>query len=49
MKCNFILRVEANDLKNLEINLVPLSKVTWAGTPCLKNTFFMKISARLFM
>ena len=40
-------RVAASTLKNLEMNSVPQSEVTWDGTPCLEKTSHTKISASL--
>ena len=45
-KCNLISKAWASNLKNFEINSVPLSDVMWLGTLCLEKIFWTKRLAR---
>jgi len=47
VKCSLISSVLAKDLKNLDINSVSQSDVTWLGIPCFEKTCLMNNSASI--
>jgi len=47
VKCSLISNALANDLKNLDMNSVPRSDVTWLGILCFEKTCLMNSSASM--
>src|SRR3984957_8094123 len=45
VKLHIFFKAFLRDLKKWEMNSGPRSDVTWAGTPCLENTWITKSSA----